>query len=269
MHGERVVRRLEVVILDLLAPFDEIHHVQSPPRHVLLLPRRKRRNLCDGEEREVVAAHDVEHWHPMPSCDVKLALGVRDARRLEQLLIHMQEPRRLDFRHARQHLEPHRRLHDEVGERVQRVQYAGIAPDGSARGVEDFRYPQACNIEELVPIAHAAREEEAGHTLEPCECLSRLDAVRVPTIPAEFFEQPISHALRVFFRLRVVALGERKRRVGRRVRVIPPVFVHTRDEADGVTHDVIILSEPEDILVDPAVCKEVLHRADILKVMLY
>lgn len=56
--------------------------------------------------------------------------------------------------------------------------------------------------------------------------------------------------------------------MGRRVRVIPPVFVHTRDEADGVTHDVIILSEPEDILVDPAVCKEVLHRADILKVML-
>lgn len=267
VHGKRVFSPLEVVGLDLYAPFNEIHHVQRSPRHVLLLPRRKRRNLRDGEEREVVTAHDVEHRHPVTSSNVELALGVRNARRLEQLLIHIQEPRCLDLRHAGQHFEPHRCLHDEVRERVERVQYARIAPDGPARGVQDFRYPQACNIEELVPVAHAARKEEARHTLQPRECLARLDVVRIVVL-AEPAEQPVAHALRVLFRLRVVALGERKRRVGRRVRVIPPVFVDTRDEADGVAHNVVSLSEPEYILVDPAVCEEVLHRADILKVML-
>ena len=106
---ERVVggRRREELLLDGRAAVHELGDRERAPPQAALLPVRKVGYLRDREHDLVLAAHDGEHG------DLGAAQGVVDVRAVEEEAVVLEEARHLLRRHAREHVEPHRRLDDE------------------------------------------------------------------------------------------------------------------------------------------------------------
>ena len=165
-HALALVRaRLLEDLLDALAPLHQLGHAQLVPGLVAVLPRSQ---CCDLRERKhdvVLAAHDGHHRELLTlrgrhrhAVDPRLRVGG-----IVQLAHDVQHDGRADERRRCEDVEPDRSLDDEPKRLRTRQQHlAGPAPRTQKRQGEVAR-----SVEERLPLAFPASEEEVRHHTQP------------------------------------------------------------------------------------------------------